>query len=185
MKIARLGLWSLLMVLGGFAISARTIYGTAFYMLVSQIFFAWALCASVLILSNTFRRVLKSTFRIEYVIFLLLAIMFAQAVRDSGKYYEAGIRQSDNFRESFNEISKAADQYKKERLIFLIDDMMDYKYVDGPPLGKFISPTFPITEDNISYIVTSDFVKGLADQNTLYVQYGEEMLIKDIFVISD
>jgi hypothetical protein len=185
LKIARLGLWALLMVLGGFAISARTIYGSAFYMLVSQVFFAWALCASVLILSTLLRRAVKSMFQIEYIIFFILAIIFAQAVRDTSQYYEIGIQQSDNFRESLNGISKAVDQYRKERLIFLIDDSMDYKYVDGGPFGRFISPTFSIAEDNISYMVTSDFDEGLADQNALYVQYDEEMRIINIFVISD
>jgi hypothetical protein len=60
---------------------------------------------------------------------------------------------------------------------------MDYKFVDGGSLGKFISSNFPILESNISFMNTNEFQYDLAESDTLYVVYDEEMNIGDVFVL--
>lgn len=182
-RIARLGLWSLLIVLGGFAISARTIYGSAFYMLVSQAFFIWSISAAILVVSALANRIEISKFQIEAVLFIVISLLFVQKARETNKYYEVGIQQSKNFMGSFERIKIEVARSKQSHLKILIGDSMDYKYVDGAPLGKFISSNFPIPESNISWMHTNDFEYDLAESDTLYVHYNDEMNIGDVFVI--
>jgi hypothetical protein len=161
------------MVLGGILISARTVYGSAFYMLVSQVFYCLALGAVIkecLLFAKRYAVPGRLT-----AMFTLLAclLFFFPGLQSSHREYGSVLLQSENFVRSFERI----------KLKILIDDSMDYKFVDGGSLGKFIASNFPILESNISFMNTNEFQYDLAESDTLYVVYDEEMNIGDVFVL--
>ena len=179
----RFGFWCVLMTLGGIVISARTVYGSAFYMLVSQVFYCLALGAVIrefLILAKRF--VVMGHLTAIFTLFACV-LFFVPGLRSSHREYGSVLVQSENFMESFERIKLEVARCNQEKLKILIDDSMDYKYVDGGPIGKFISTNFPILESNISYMNTNEFQYDIAESDTLYVVYDEKMNISDVFVL--
>lgn len=179
----RFGFWCILMVFGGILISARTVYGSAFYMLVSQVFYCLALGAVIkegLLLAK--RYAVPGRLTATFTLLACLLFLFPGLQR-SHREYDSVLVQSKNFMGSFERIKLEVARCNQEKLKILINDSMDYKYVDGGSLGKFLSSSFPILESNISFMNTNEFQYDLAESDTLYVVYDEEMNIGDVFVL--
>ena len=180
-EIARFGFWCCTMVGGGLLISARTTYASPFYMLVSQVFYAWAMCVAVLVIATFAKNVWNNSLYLEIVLLTLILSLFYPVVHDTNILYDSVLIQSDNFRESFVQLDQVTKESRKNKLKFVLEEIMDYRYVDGPPIAVFISSTFSISDGNISWVTKDKVDMSVLDPDTIYVNYDGNMNISSTF----
>ena len=178
----RFGLWCVSIVIGGLIIHARTQYGAGFYMLVSQVFYALALGA-VLTECMTFLRKHGRKGRLVGVLALMAIVLnFLPGFRYSYSSYNPILLQSDNYRQSLKEIDEVFQDPATHnlKLVQVIVEIMDYRYVDGWGLQRLISEGFPIDDTRISYEDVSVFESKLQAADTIYVVFDKDMNIANI-----
>lgn len=180
--ISRFGLWCVFMVLGGMVIAIRTQHGSPFYMLVSQIFYALAFGA---VLTEALQLAKEHAWKGRLVLltsFIALMLIFLPGIRKSYLQYSTVLIQSDNFQDSFELINEifthsSTHQFK---IVFVIEEIMDYKYLDGGMLRPFMPSGFPIEESMISWELKSDFESSLRATDAVYFLYDNDMTLEEI-----
>jgi hypothetical protein len=150
-------------------------------MLVSQVFFGWAICVAVIVIATLIRNVWKKNSVLELMVLSLIMSVFYPVVNNTNSSYNSVLVQSDNFRESFSQLDTAVKMSGKNHLKFVIEEIMDYRYLDGPPIAVFISSNFPIADENISWTTKDKIDLQDLDPDTLYVLYDDEMKISSSF----
>lgn len=179
----RFGFWCVLMTLGGIAISARTVYGSAFYMLVSQVFYCLALGAVIkecLTLAKRYAVLGRLA-----AIFTLLAclLFFLPGLRSSHREYGSVLVQSDNYRHSLLKIDEVFQDpvLQNSNLVLVIVEDMDYRFVDGGMLQRFMPDGFPVDDLRISYEDISVFESSERKSSTVYVLFDRDMNIAEVY----
>ena len=178
----RFGVWCMLMTFGGMLISARTIYGSAFYMLVSQVFYCFALgaviaeCAAIARRHGWWGRLVAS------ITLILVVLIFRAGYRISNETYSSVLVQSDNYRQSLEKIDKVFYDPTTHslKLVMVIVEIMDYAYVDGGTLQRFMPVGFPVDDVRISYEDLSVFESKPQAADTIYIVFDKDMDIAKI-----
>lgn len=180
--ISRFGIWCLLMVIGGMVISCRTQYGSPFYMLVSQVFYSLAIGAvlmEVLVAIKKYKW--KGLFTLRMCL-VAAVLVFLPGIRTSYTTYNSVLNQSDNFRNSFETIDNAFEDplTHQLKLVFVIEEIMDFKFIDGGMVQPFMPSGFPINDSKTSWELRSDFDTSSRAADTVYVLFDNDMNLENI-----
>jgi len=180
--ISRFGLWCLLMVAGGMAISLRTQYGSPFYMLVSQVFYSLAVGAVLTEGLIVIKKYAWKRWSLLYLCLTAIVLFFLPGLRASYAIYDSVLTQSDNFRNSFEAIDKTfKDPLTHElKMVFVIEEIMDFKFVDGGMLQPFMPSGFPIKDSMMSWELKSDFDGRPGADDTVYILFDKDMNLEYI-----
>jgi len=178
----RFGIWCMLMTFGGMLISARTIYGSAFYMLVSQVFYCLALGAVIAESGTIARRYGWLVRSVASIILISVVLIFQAGYQISNEMFSFVLVQSDNYRQSLEKIDKVFDDPTTHslKLVMVIVEVMDYAYVDGGALQRFMPAGFPIDDARVSYEDVSVFDSRPQAADTVYVVFDKDMNIANI-----
>jgi hypothetical protein len=163
-------------------ISARSQYGITFYMLVSQAFYSLAL-GSALTEGLSFAK--KNTWKGWTAWFGALAAVisiFLPKFLDSHTRFNLILVQSDKFRDSFEEIDRSFNDQSLQglKMILVIEELMDYQYVDGGMLTPFIPKGFPIEDSKISWELKSVYDSSPKAVDAVYILFDKDMNLENI-----
>jgi len=180
--ISRFGIWCLLMVIGGIVIACRTQYGSPFYMLVSQVFYSLAVGAVLMEVLVAIKKYKWKGLSTLCICFVAVVLVFLPGIRTSYTAYDSVLNQSDNFRNSFETIDNAFEDpvTHQLKLVFVIEEIMDYVFIDGGMVQPFMPSGFPINDSKTSWELRSDFDASSRAADTVYVLFDNNMNLEKI-----
>jgi hypothetical protein len=76
---------------------------------------------------------------------------------------------------SFVQLDQEMKMSGKGHLKIVIEEIMDYRYIEGAPLALFISSDFPISDANITWVTKDKLDRKVLEPDTLFVVYDANM----------
>ena len=151
-------------------------------MLVSQVFYCLAIGAVIAESGAIARRYGWRARSVASIILISVVFIFQAGYRISNEMFSSVLVQSDNYRQSLEKIDKVFDDPTTHslKLVMVIVEIMDYTYVDGGTLQRFMPAGFPIDDARISYedVSVCDSKPKAAD--TIYVVFDRDMNIANV-----